>query len=97
MARLDDATTPPSAVIRSSSTAGPAAVVCEVRRLINTPTARARLNLDTHLDTLDLLSRTLLVKETLEDADLADIFGTLDKGTGIDHPAPEPKIGRAHV
>src|SRR3546814_859264 len=46
-----------------------ATVDSEVRRLIDTAHDRARLILDTHRDTLDLLARTLVEKETLEDDD----------------------------
>ncbi len=58
-------------------------VDAEVRRLIDTAHDRARSILTTHRDTLDVLAQALVDKETLEDSDLAEIFGALDKGTGI--------------
>ena len=73
----------------------------EVRLLIDTAHDRARSILEEHRTTLDRLALTLIEKETLEDADLAEIFGPLDKGTGInvadpvatDLPAPiEPEL-----
>ncbi len=62
----------------------------EVRVLIDKAHDRARSILDTHRSTLDLLATTLVEKETLEDADLADIFGSIDKGAGITASEPEP-------
>ena len=62
----------------------------EVRQLIDTAHDRARSILSTHRDTLDVLAKALVEKETLEDSDLAEIFGPLDKGTGIATPDPEP-------
>ena len=72
----------------SSEVAG--IVDSEIRALIDTAHDRARAILDTHRDTLAVLATTLVEKETLEDADLAQIFGPLDKGTGIDMPDPTP-------
>jgi cell division protease FtsH len=63
-------------------------VDAEVRRLIDTAHDRARAILTEHRTTLDVLAAKLVEKETLEDADLAEIFGPLDKGTGITVPAP---------
>ena len=51
---------------------------------------RARSILTTHRATLDVLATALVEKETLDDADLAEIFGPLDKGTGVPQPAPTP-------
>ena len=65
-------------------------VDAEVRRLIDTAHDRARSILTTHRATLDVLAQALVEKETLEDSDLAEIFGTLDKGTGIAHLDPSP-------
>jgi cell division protease FtsH len=62
----------------------------EVRTLIDTAHDRARAIIEAHRATLDRLARELVAKETLEDADLADIFGPLDKGTGIALPEPLP-------
>jgi cell division protease FtsH len=68
----------------------------EVRLLIDTAHDRARAILERHRGTLDLLAKSLVEKETLEDADLAEIFGTVDKGSGIEQPeagavgVPEP-------
>ncbi len=62
----------------------------EVRTLIDTAHDRARAILEAHRATLDVLASSLVEKETLEDADLAQIFGPLDKGTGIDLPEPRP-------
>jgi cell division protease FtsH len=76
-------------------------VDAEVRRFLDHAHDRARSILITHRTTLDLLATKLVEKETLEDADLAEIFGPLDKGTGIelpdsvatDQPAPiEPEL-----
>ena len=58
-------------------------VDAEVRHLIDAAHDRARAILSTHRDTLDVLAKALVEKETLEDSDLAEIFGPLDKGTGI--------------
>ncbi|MGQ0831152.1 MAG: ATP-dependent zinc metalloprotease FtsH [Microthrixaceae bacterium] len=63
-------------------------VDAEVRRLIDTAHDRARSILVAHRAILDELATKLVEKETLEDADLAEIFGPLDKGTGIEVPAP---------
>ena len=62
----------------------------EVRGLIDTAHDRARAILSTHRSILDVLAKALVEKETLEDSDLAEIFGPLDKGTGIAVPDPEP-------
>ena len=56
----------------------------EVRRLIDHAHDRARFILTTHRSTLDRLAASLVEKETLDDADLADVFGDIDKGAGID-------------
>jgi cell division protease FtsH len=61
----------------------------EVRRLIDHAHERARFILLTHRSTLDRLAAALIEKETLDDADLAEVFGELDKGTGIDVPHDE--------
>jgi Peptidase family M41 len=61
----------------------------EVRRLIDYAHDRARFILTTHRATLDRLAAALIQKETLDDADLAEVFGELDKGTGIDVPQDE--------
>ena len=37
-----------------------------------------------------MIAKALVEKETLEDSDLAEIFGPLDKGSGIEVPEPEP-------
>jgi cell division protease FtsH len=62
----------------------------EVRALIDTAHDRARAIISAHRDTLDALASALVEKETLEDADLAELFGPLDKGTGIELPDPVP-------
>jgi cell division protease FtsH len=67
-----------------------ALVDSEIRSLIDSAHDRARSILSTHRSTLDVLARALVEKETLEDSDLAEIFGPLDKGTGIAEPVPEP-------
>jgi len=67
-----------------------ATVDSEVRRLIDTAHDRAQLILSTHRDTLDVMARTLVEKETLEDSDLSEIFGKLDKGAGIEPVPAEP-------
>jgi cell division protease FtsH len=58
----------------------------EVRRLVDHSHDRARFILSTHRATLDRLAAALVEKETLDDGDLAEVFGELDKGTGIDVP-----------
>jgi cell division protease FtsH len=63
-------------------------VDAEVRALIDTAHDRARAILEEHRTTLDALASTLVEKETLDDTDLAEIFGPLDKGTGVDVPTP---------
>ncbi len=67
-----------------------AVVDSEVRRLIDAAHDRARAIIAAHRETLDALASSLVEKETLEDADLAELFGPLDKGTGIDLPDPVP-------
>jgi cell division protease FtsH len=62
----------------------------EVRSLIDTAHDRARAILEAHRSTLDHLASSLVEKETLEDADLALIFGEVDKGSGIELPEPRP-------
>jgi cell division protease FtsH len=61
----------------------------EVRHLIDHAHDRAHFILSTHRATLDRLATALIEKETLDDSDLADVFGPLDKGTGIDVPLDE--------
>ncbi len=61
----------------------------EVRQLVDHAHDRARFILSTHRGTLDRLAATLIEKETLDDSDLAEVFGPLDKGTGIDVPLDE--------
>jgi cell division protease FtsH len=61
----------------------------EVRHLIEHAHDRAHFILSTHRATLDRLATALVEKETLDDSDLADVFGPLDKGTGIDVPLDE--------
>ncbi|HEY8548073.1 MAG TPA: ATP-dependent zinc metalloprotease FtsH [Acidimicrobiales bacterium] len=58
----------------------------EVRRLVDSAHERARHILETHRATLDRLADALVEKETLDDADLAEVFGPIDKGAGIDMP-----------
>ena len=66
-------------------------VDAEVRFLIDSAHDRARATLSMHRATLDVLAKALVEKETLEDSDLAEIFGPLDKGAGIAMPVPEPE------
>jgi cell division protease FtsH len=56
----------------------------EVRQLIDHAHDRARFILSTHRATLDRLASSLVEKETLDDADLAEVFGDIDKGAGIE-------------
>ncbi len=65
----------------------------EVRRLIDAAHDRAKFILATHRATLDRLAMSLVDKETLDDRDLAEVFGDLDKGTGIELPLDELDIG----
>jgi cell division protease FtsH len=70
----------------------------EVRRLIDSAHERARFILVTHRSTLDRLAASLVEKETLDDSDLAEVFGDIDKGAGIELPldqldvAPPPQL-----
>jgi cell division protease FtsH len=61
----------------------------EVRRLVDGAHDRAKFILTTHRATLDRLATSLVDKETLDDGDLAEVFGDLDKGTGIELPLDE--------
>jgi cell division protease FtsH len=67
----------------------------EVRRLIEGAHDRARFILTTHRSTLDRLAASLVEKETLDDADLAEVFGDIDKGAGIELPLEELEVGTA--
>ncbi len=67
----------------------------EVRRLIDGAHDRARFILTTHRSTLDRLAASLVEKETLDDADLAEVFGDIDKGAGIELPLDELEVGTA--
>jgi len=67
----------------------------EVRRLIDGAHDRARFILSTHRSTLDRLATSLVEKETLDDADLAQVFGDIDKGAGIEVPVDELELGTA--
>src|SRR5688572_15818102 len=58
----------------------------EVRRLVDGAHDRARHILETHRATLDRLADALVEKETLDDSDLAEVFGPIDKGAGIEMP-----------
>ncbi|MFO7278998.1 MAG: ATP-dependent zinc metalloprotease FtsH [Thermoanaerobacterales bacterium] len=58
----------------------------EVRRLVDHAHDRARFILTTHRATLDRLAAALVEKETLDERDLAEVFGDIDKGAGIDLP-----------
>ena len=59
----------------------------EVRRLIDDAHDQAHAILVDHRDTLDRLAAALVEKETLDDADLAQIF----EGVGPSRPAPRPR------
>ncbi len=72
----------------SPSVAG--TVDAEVRRLIDTAHDRARAILTAHRSTLQRMADKLVAQETLDDAELAAVFGEIDKGIGIDLPEPEP-------
>ena len=61
----------------------------EVRQLVDHAHDRARFILTTHRATLDRLAAALIEKETLDDAELAEVFGDIDKGAGIDVPMDE--------
>jgi Peptidase family M41 len=60
-----------------------------VRQLVDHAHDRARFILTTHRATLDRLAAALIEKETLDDAELAEVFGDIDKGAGIDVPMDE--------
>jgi cell division protease FtsH len=71
----------------------------EVRRLIDHAHDRARFILTTHRSTLDRLAASLVEKETLDDAELAEVFGDIDKGAGIEVPVDgfeRPTPARRH-
>ena len=75
----------------TTPTRSPAQIDAEVRHLIDAAHDRGPGDpRRTHRATLDVLAEALVEKETLEDAELAEIFGPLDKGTGIAEPEPEP-------
>jgi cell division protease FtsH len=61
----------------------------EVRRLVDHAHDRARFILTAHRATLDRLAASLVEKETLDDTDLAEVFGDIDKGAGIELPMEE--------
>jgi cell division protease FtsH len=63
----------------------------EVRALVEGAHDRARHILSTHRATLDRLATALVEKETLDDTDLAEVFGPLDKGAGI--VMPRTRVG----
>jgi cell division protease FtsH len=65
----------------------------EVRRLVDEAHHRAQAILVMHRGTLDRLAHDLVDKETLDDGDLAEIFGPIDKGAGIELPV---RPARAH-
>jgi cell division protease FtsH len=58
----------------------------EVRGLVDHAHDRARFILTTHRATLDRLASSLIERETLDDAELAEVFGDIDKGAGIEAP-----------
>ena len=66
----------------------------EVRRLVDGAHDRARAILTTHRATLDRLAAALVEKETLDDADLAEVFGDIDKGVGLKNHVPSPPARR---
>ena len=68
----------------------------EVRRLVDGAHERARAILETHRTTLDRLANSLVEKETLDDSDLAEVFGPIDKGAGIEMPEREPEEPSDH-
>ncbi len=73
-------------------------VDAEVRTLIDDgPRPRRATILSAHRATLDVLADALVEKETLEDSELAEIFGPLDKGTGIEARSRSPPRSRAIV
>jgi cell division protease FtsH len=63
----------------------------EVRRLVDGAHNRARAILTLHRPTLDRLAAALVEKETLDDTDLEEVFGPIDKGAGIEMPEPPPE------
>jgi len=63
----------------------------EVRQLVDFAHDRARFILTTHRPTLDRLATALIEKETLDDAELAEVFGDIDKGAGIELPEAPPR------
>ena len=71
----------------SPSVAG--TVDAEVRRLIDTAHDRARAILTAHRTTLQHMADRLVAQETLDDSELAAVFGEIDKGIGIDLPEPK--------
>ncbi|MBN2624514.1 MAG: AAA family ATPase, partial [Acidimicrobiales bacterium] len=67
----------------------------EVRQLVDHAHDRARFILTTHRGTLDRLASSLVEKETLDDGDLAEVFGDIDKGAGIELPVDELRRTRS--
>jgi cell division protease FtsH len=67
----------------------------EVRRLVDEAHERARTILTLHRATLERLAAALVEKETLDDKDLDEVFGPIDKGAAIEMPEllPEPDPG----
>src|SRR5690606_25154918 len=57
----------------------------EVRRLVDHAHDRARFILTTHRATLDRLAGALVERESLDEGELAEVFGELDKGAGIEN------------
>ncbi|MGH9210780.1 MAG: ATP-dependent zinc metalloprotease FtsH [Acidimicrobiales bacterium] len=68
----------------------------EVRRLVDEAHDRARAILTLHRATLDRLAAALVEKETLDDKDLQEVFGSIDKGTGIVMPLPTQRRDDRH-
>jgi cell division protease FtsH len=59
-----------------------AQIDAEINGLLDDAHAEARAVLETHRATLDALAQRLIEKETIEDTELAEIFGGLDAWTG---------------
>jgi cell division protease FtsH len=67
----------------------------EVNALIDEAHVQARAILIAHRATLEDLAQRLIEKETVDDVELAEIWGGLDKWPGT--PSPEPEVKRAPV
>ncbi len=67
----------------------------EIRRLVDAAHRRAEAILRAHQPILEHLADRLVAHETLDDSELAEVFGPLDKGVGIEVTDPAEPVGAA--